>query len=166
MTAATRSPSASALPTGAFEQIFSPPGFATETGSRDDARVYNFEQYATPAVPTPEKHTSIGDLVTKWDKDEKRRAAMEEARRWAADTLHGEDGDTLRTLRLRKGWSQVQLAERLSTSQSHVARMERGTENLAISTCRRLCEVFGIDMNTLDRVLVRQEAIAREREAI
>jgi transcriptional regulator with XRE-family HTH domain len=79
--------------------------------------------------------------------------------------LHGEGGDTVKTLRLRRGWSQTQLAEAIGSSQSHVARIERGRENLSIQTCRRLCEALGVDMNTLDAALRRQESLAGTKAA-
>lgn len=125
--------------------------------------VFRFDDHATRGVATPLNHIEIGDLVAKWEKDDTRRKAIEAARGWVADTFHAEDGDTVRTLRLGKGWSQAQLAKALGTSQSHVARIERGTENLAIETCRRLCGVLGIDMNTLDQSLRRQEVIAQAK---
>ena len=96
--------------------------------------------------------------------DESLNAELEKARSWVADEFYAEDGDTIRTTRLRSGWSQAQLASKLETSQSHVARIERGKENLQISTCRKLCRVFGIDMNTLDAMLKRQEAIFAEKQ--
>lgn len=77
---------------------------------------------------------------------------------------YGEDGDTVRTLRLRKGWSQARLAAELGTSQSHIARIERGTENLTIETCRKLSRALRIDLNTLDRALKRQETIAQGQQ--
>jgi len=89
---------------------------------------------------------------------------LEEGRRWVARTFYGEEGDTVRTLRLRKGWSQTRLAEALGTSQSHVARIERGTENLTIETCRKLGMVLDVDMNTLDAMLRRQEVLARAKQ--
>jgi len=89
---------------------------------------------------------------------------LEEARQWVADTLHVEDGDTVRTIRLRKGWSQTRLATEISTSQSHVARIERGTENLAVGTCRKLCSALEIDMNALDKALRHQEALAQAKQ--
>jgi transcriptional regulator with XRE-family HTH domain len=102
----------------------------------------------------------MSDITKTWEKDESRRKAMEEARQWVGESFHGEDGDTVRTLRLRKGWSQTQLAEAIGSCQSHVARIERGDQNLAIQTCRRLSDVLGIDMNTLDRALRQQETLA------
>jgi ribosome-binding protein aMBF1 (putative translation factor) len=125
--------------------------------------VFRFNDHATRKVETPPNHVVVGDMVARWEGNVKRRIAIEEARGWVADTFHAEDGDTVRTLRLRKGWSQIQLAKGLGTSQSHVARIERGTENLAIETCRRLCGVLGIDMNTLDESLRRQEVIAQAK---
>ncbi len=163
MTQHTQSLSASSVPTKTFEKVFSQPGTATETRSRTQCKVFTFEQYIVPLSTVPAKHTAIGDLVGQWEQNGKRRAALEEARCWAADAFHADDGDTVRTLRLRKGWSQTRLAEALSTSQSHVARIERGTENLAIETCRKLCKALEIDMTTLDMALNRQEAIIREK---
>lgn len=160
MTQATPSASASSAPTKSFEKVVSQPGTATETTSRTRCQVFAFEAYTTPRPQPPAKHKAIGQLVGEWEQDGKRRAAMEKARRWVAETFQGEDGDTVRTLRLCKGWSQIRLAEALETSQSHVARIERGTENLTIETCRKLTKALEIDMNTLDQALKRQEAEA------
>ncbi|WP_419584454.1 helix-turn-helix domain-containing protein [Thiolapillus sp.] len=103
-------------------------------------------------------------MSAEWEGDAKGRAALEEGRQWVADTFYGEDGDTVRTLRLRKGWSQARLAEALATSQPHIARIERGRENLTIETCRKLTRAWEIDLNTLDQALKRQEAIAQARQ--
>jgi ribosome-binding protein aMBF1 (putative translation factor) len=126
---------------------------------------FKFNGGATNA-PGPEPtadYTPINDLVTRWSKDEQRRAALESARQWTAETTRGDRGDTVRTFRLRKGWSQAQLAAQIQTSQPHVARIERGTENLALLTCRRLCAALSIDMNTLNAALLRQEMVATNR---
>ena len=160
----TPSANASSAPTKTFDRVISPPGTITEPTSRTRCQVFDFDLYTTALQPkAPAKHTAIGDLVSQWEKDDKRRAALDDARRWVADTFHGEDGETVRTLRLRKGWSQSRLAEVLSTSQSHIARIERGTENLAIETCRKLCKALEIDLNALDQALKRQEFITQEK---
>lgn len=159
----TPSASASSAPTKTFEKVISPPGTATETTSFTHCQTFTFESYAVLPPKAPAKHPPIGDLVGQWEQNDKRRAALEEARRWVAETFHGEEGDTVRTLRLRKGWSQARLAKELGTSQPHIARIERGTENLAIETCRKLCIALEIDMNALDQALRRQEAIAQEK---
>lgn len=125
--------------------------------------VFRIESYLPAESAAPEKYITIGDLTAKWDKHESRRAAMEEARRWAATERIKKDGDSVKTYRLKNGWSQVQLAQAIGTSQPHIARIERGTENLTIDTCRRLAEALGVDMNTLDQALRRQQHIAERR---
>lgn len=119
--------------------------------------MFQFGEYIEPAAQAPRAHTSIGDLVAQWNADPARRSAMQDARRWVAETFHQEDGDTLRTLRLKKGLSQQQLAAVIGTSQSHIARIEGGADSLNIDTCRRLTKALGIDLNTLDQALLRQQ---------
>ena len=166
MTASIPSLSVSSAPTKSLEEVVSPPGAApaTETTTLTCCQVYSFEAYGSPSPQIPAKHTTIRDLVGQWEQDRDKRSMLEEGRRWVARTFYGEEGDTVRTVRLRKGWSQTRLAEALGTSQSHVARIERGTENLTIETCRRLAMALSIDMNTLDTMLKRQEALARAKQ--
>lgn len=161
MTPTTRSAGVSSAPTHRFERTFGQPGATVETTTFTRCQVFIFENYTTPPPPAPAQHQTLEQLMSEWEQDEEWRAAMAEARHWVADQFYAEDGDTVRTLRLRKGWSQNRLAEALGTSQSHIARIERGTENLALETCRKLCDALGIDMNALDSALKRQEAIAR-----
>lgn len=164
MTQAIPLASASSAPIKSYEKVVGQPGAAVETSSNARCQVYTFEDYAVPKAKAPARHVAIGDLVKRWEQNTERRAAIEEGRQWIAETFYPGDGDTVRTLRLRKGWSQSRLAEALGTSQSHVARIERGTENLAIQTCRKLAVALGIDLNMLDQALKRQEAAARARQ--
>lgn len=143
------------------EQVFGESGAAS---SRARCEVFLFDDYAARPPAAPAKHVSIGELVAEWEQDPAGREALEEGRRWVADTFYGDERDTVRTLRLRKGWSQTRLAKVLGTSQSHVARIEKGTENLMIDTCRKLARALDIDLNTLDRALKRREVIARARQ--
>ncbi|MBK8508949.1 MAG: helix-turn-helix transcriptional regulator [Candidatus Competibacteraceae bacterium] len=110
--------------------------------------------------------TNIDDFVAELERDEKLKLALEEGRRWVADTFYADDGDTIRTLRLRKGWSQSRLAEAARTSQSHVARIERGRENLSLRTMRRLCEALEVNMDAFDAALLHQEALVKARAKI
>lgn len=137
---------------------------ATTVESKSECVVVNFEEHTTLPVKTPAKYQTIADLVAELSVDEAFHSKLEVSRAWIADEFYGKDGDTVRTMRLRNGWSQAQLAKRLETSQPHVARIERGKENLQMSTCRKLCLVFSIDMNTLDAMLQRQEAIFVEKQ--
>jgi ribosome-binding protein aMBF1 (putative translation factor) len=166
MTQTMTSPVASSRPIKTYSRTVSATGIATDvaaavaTSDAQSCVVLSLESHPKLQVIAPAKHRRMNDITKSWEQNETRRKAMEEARQWVGEVFHGDDGYTVRTLRLRKGWSQTQLAEAIGTSQSHVARIERGRENLAIQTCRRLSDVLGIDMNTLDRALRQQETLA------
>lgn len=154
--------SASSARTTPFE-ITVQPETTVETSSHTACQVFTIAAYADPLPQTPANHTSIGELVEQWGADDQMHTALEKGRRWVADSFYGEDGDTVRTLRLNAGWTQSRLAAMLGTSQSHVARIERGTENLTIETCRKLAKALNVDLNTLDQALKRQELVVRSR---
>lgn len=161
MTSATNSPSASSVITRNFE--YAQDGITLRTDSASEpCKVFQYGDYVA-VERVPERHTAIDALASEWAANPTRRAALEEARRWLADEFHHDDGGTVRTLRLRKGLSQQQLADAIGTSQPHVARIESGASNPNIDTCRRLAEAFGVDLNTLNLALLRQEQIVASR---
>jgi len=55
----------------------------------------------------------------------------------------------LKQLRVRAGMSQQQLAVRLGTTQSAIARLESGTAEPRLATLERLAEAFGEDLLVL-----------------
>ncbi|MGY0561670.1 helix-turn-helix domain-containing protein [Luteimonas sp. A277] len=155
MTNAIRSANESSGLTRSFERIGE--GVSLKTSSaQESCQVFKFGDYVTTEASTPVRHTAIGDLVAKWEETPDRRAAIARARAWVADAFHADEGETLRTLRMKKGFSQQQLAVLVGTSQPHIARIEGGADNLAIDTCRRLSHALGVDLNTLDAALLQQ----------
>jgi DNA-binding XRE family transcriptional regulator len=84
---------------------------------------------------------------------------LSDSRRWASDVLYGDEPVTLKKLRLQRGLSQAKLAELIGSKQSHISRIERGTEDISKSVMRKLRDALEIDMNTLDAALSAQEAL-------
>lgn len=106
----------------------------------------------------------IDDLIAELSNVEGFANDLVESRTGLVDKFYAEDGDTIKTMRLRRGWSQQELATMLGTSQSHVARIEnKGDSHLWLKTCRKLCEVFEIDLNTLNTLLERQANLVSKR---
>lgn len=90
---------------------------------------------------------------------------LTDARKWVAGQMYGHEAPTLKRLRLERGLSQQRLAELIGSKQSHISRIERGTEDIQKSVMRKLRDALGIDMNTLDAALAEQEALlAKKRE--
>lgn len=111
--------------------------------------------------PSHHQHKSILDFMAELEQETPAlKEEFAQGRAWVADTYYADEGDTVRTRRLRLGWSQTELAEKLGTSQPHVARLEtQPTDKITLGLCRRLCAVFKIDMNTLNTLLQHQNAV-------
>jgi transcriptional regulator with XRE-family HTH domain len=72
-----------------------------------------------------------------------------EASRWASipgDAADVSFGRLLRALRRDAGLSQRQLAERIGTTQSAIARLEAGRTEPKIATLTRLADALGCDL--------------------
>lgn len=62
--------------------------------------------------------------------------------------------NNIRELRKKNGWSQADLAAKLSTTQQSIARYETGQRQLDPETIGALCEIFGC---TADYLLGRSQ---------
>jgi len=108
-------------------------------------------------VPLAVKNTAFTKLLAKLESNDEHRSGMAEARSWVADNVLAEEGDTLRTLRLKMNLNQTQMAGLLGTTQAQVARLEKGNTDPQRSTCKKLREVLGITADQLEEILDRQE---------
>ena len=108
----------------------------------------------------PAGYKSVEDFVSKSETDPARKAALEDARRWAADTLYPEE-KSLRTIRLNKGLSQTRLAEMVGTNQAHIARIEGGAVDVQVGTLVRLAQALDTDdLATIEAFLkIRRKVI-------
>lgn len=55
----------------------------------------------------------------------------------------------LRKLRKQRGWTQVQMAERLGLDRSYLADIERGMRNISIVNLEIIAEGFGLSLSQL-----------------
>ena len=56
-------------------------------------------------------------------------------------------GDAILSARLRRGWSQAELARRSGTKQANISRIEGGLANPTLDLVHRLCQVLELDVN-------------------
>jgi ribosome-binding protein aMBF1 (putative translation factor) len=56
-----------------------------------------------------------------------------------------EAGAALRGFRLREGWTQTQLAEKIDVNQANLSKMEHGTRPIGKQIAKRLASIFKTD---------------------
>jgi transcriptional regulator with XRE-family HTH domain len=58
-------------------------------------------------------------------------------------------GARLRRLRVERGWTQEQFAERLGIDRSYIGQVERGTRNISIVNLELIADGFGMSLSGL-----------------
>jgi DNA-binding transcriptional regulator YiaG len=109
-----------------------------------------------------QQHNDFDALMAELEADPANAQELAEASTWVADTFYAHEGATVRTARLRKGLSQVQLSVILETSQAQVAKIESGRVDLQHSTLIKLAQALDVDANTLFSLLEAQSNSRRE----
>lgn len=125
---------------------------AQERTSSPSCQVFTFSHYQV-AEPAPARTKSLNEVIERWKGDDRRAEALVNARKRLASMKLPSDHGGLRTLRLRAGMSQADLAKILRTSQPHIARIEGGTSDPTLDTCRRLARALSVDLNSIDQAL-------------
>ncbi|MBQ1393161.1 MAG: helix-turn-helix domain-containing protein, partial [Lachnospiraceae bacterium] len=59
-------------------------------------------------------------------------------------------GETVEHMRLEKGWTQKELAKEVGTSQSAIHRIEKGGQNISLEMVKKLSEVFGTQILSIN----------------
>ncbi|MEW5830527.1 MAG: helix-turn-helix transcriptional regulator, partial [Chloroflexota bacterium] len=65
--------------------------------------------------------------------------------------------DEILRLRMEKGWSQTELAERAGTKQANISRLESGLSNPSVNFLQKLAEAFEADLTIRIEKTSRQE---------
>jgi ribosome-binding protein aMBF1 (putative translation factor) len=103
----------------------------------------------TASASLPEGFVDIDTLVEEAEKDPVTRQAVIEGTKAVAQNYYADGPRSLAYYRLAKGWSQKELASRVGTSQSYVARLELGEIDPQVSTLRRLATALEMQPSEL-----------------
>ena len=127
---------------------------AVSVGAPSSVPMFFYAEVKPRAKPAKPVAVDIDDLVAEFQsKTAANVKAMRKGRQWVAETFY-KDRPNLAQLRLKKGWSQLELAKKASTSQSYVARLERGKIDPQFSTVRKIAEVLEVSIETLAAALL------------
>jgi DNA-binding XRE family transcriptional regulator len=98
----------------------------------------------------PDGYQHIDELIAEDERDPVRRAAIEVGRKLVAQRYYG-DTVGLAALRLRRGWSQRNLADAIGVKQPHIARLESGHHDPSLGTVRKLAEALHATVDEIVR---------------
>ena len=70
---------------------------------------------------------------------------------WFNSIIAAGFGQRIRKLRVRKGWSQVEMAHLFGIDRGHISDMERGKKNVCLPMMEVLSKGFGISVSELMR---------------
>lgn len=73
---------------------------------------------------------------------------VESARKDIGNTFYAEES-SLKALRMKRGWSQSTLAEKMNSSQAQIAKIESGKIDTQLTTICRLADIFGITIGEM-----------------
>ena len=59
-------------------------------------------------------------------------------------------GETIEQMRIEKGWTQGELAEKIGTSQSAIHRVEKGGQNISLEMIKKLSEALGTQILSIN----------------
>ena len=118
--------------------------FADLPTSTSSAIVIYASFEATPVRRAIEGSVDIDELVAEFEQSPIDAKAIAKGRQWVAKTFYDGITPSIAQLRLKKGWSQAELARRMGTSQPHIARLELGKVDPQISTVKKLAGTLGI----------------------
>ncbi|MBI4480146.1 MAG: helix-turn-helix transcriptional regulator [Acidobacteria bacterium] len=62
-------------------------------------------------------------------------------------------GVRLRTLRVKRGWTQLEMAEKLGIDRSYISDMERGKKNVCLPTLEIIAKALGLTISQVVRGL-------------
>lgn len=79
-------------------------------------------------------------------------------------------GERIRNYRILKGWTQEQLSEALGTQSPYIGRIERGEQNIQLSTLGKIAGALQVSVHSLfmeqqieeDKWLIRINLLLRE----
>jgi DNA-binding XRE family transcriptional regulator len=103
-------------------------------------------------IPLPEGFEEIDDAVESLESEPGQRVALEQARKRLAEKMPVERS-ALALLRMQRGWSQKRLADAIGTSQPHIARIEKGRDNVLLATANELARALDLSLEQINEAL-------------
>jgi DNA-binding XRE family transcriptional regulator len=133
------------------------------TETRTDVVIaVNFEPTAPPAIANT---TPIDEYVASLERDSGMAQRIGAARRSLGAALHSDEPESVAAMRLAAGLSQAHLAQRIGTSQSHIACIELGKTDPGTDVINKIARALRADPTRLFRAISAKRAATEEARA-
>jgi len=110
-------------------------------------------EMAAAVAHNPYHGSSIADVIAKREQNPRRAAALVRARKKFSEYIKDDSAVSLAQLRLSKGMSQQNLADAMGVKQPYIARIERGEDDIKVSTVMSLAKALGESPATVFQIL-------------
>lgn len=112
---------------------------------------------------TAAQHMDIDDLISELcNEDPRLEAAMSVGSKWVSQKFYADQPPSFKKLRTSSGFTQAQLAKKIETSQSYIARLEKGELSPGYDVYKRLSDALGVP--AMDIFAVLYDNYARNHE--
>lgn len=115
-----------------------------------------YREFAAPRPVSLPNTISLESLSKEYDNDPEKLSRLSAARKNLSKVIYDDDQETLSYLRLAAGLSQQQLAEKVGTSQPHIARIERGQHDPSTGLISRIAKALNVDEGLTFRAIRNQ----------
>jgi len=107
---------------------------------------------AQPAVK--EQSIDINDFIHQLCLEDARLdATVSEGAKWVAETFYADCPDSFRMARMKAGLTQKQLAQKINTSQSYIAKLERGELSVGLDVIGRVAKAMSLEPKSVFELL-------------
>ncbi|WP_446904493.1 helix-turn-helix domain-containing protein [Burkholderia sp. YIM B11467] len=103
--------------------------------------------------------SSVDDFIAELEQDFG-EDFLADGRKWVADSFYTDEPRSIAKLRLSKGWSQGQLAQKVGTTQAQISKIERGVQNVGIDTIEQLAIALEVEPTEVFRLIFAQRTVA------
>lgn len=103
--------------------------------------------------------SSVDDFIAELEQDYG-EDFLADGRKWVAESFYQDEPMSVAKLRLRKGWSQAQLANEVGTTQAQISKIERGVQNVGIDTITQLASALEVSPAEIFSLVYAQRSVA------
>lgn len=111
-----------------------------------------FVEFTPSAAESKSKAVSIDDYLSQLGESDEIKKLLSDGAKWVGDNYH-QNSKSIKALRLRCGLSQDQLATKIGSTQNRISRIEKGDEDIRLSTMRKLANALDVTLQDIDIAL-------------